>query len=517
VRKSWASLTVGLLVVIVGALSYVLVRWTSDTKSGSNGILVHGLFRDAAGLFEKSRVQTAGIQVGQIEKRELDEKQPTKAKISVRVLPNVKLYENAVIAKKSASLLGEYYLEIDPGTEVGIVKGEHERRRMRLLGNGDEVKDIREPTAMGDIMDNVGTLLPILHDILDQVRTLTSGTITDIAENVNKLIESNSDTLARLLDRVNNIAGHVDEVTSAEAGDVKESIKNVREITESIKTLMGTQGPVTATSQKVQTSIDRLQTTIDNLDKSMKNIEEITDRVDKGEGTVGHVLNDDTIARNVEDITENASGFIRGVTKLQTIVGLRSEYNFLSNTLKNYLSVQIMPRPDKFYLIELIEDPRGYSNTVISASQISTSGFVTNKTTTTSDALRFSLMFGKRISFGGVTVAGRFGIKESTGGVGADLYLFDDRLALSADVFGFANSTVGQNPRVKVSLGYEIWNRTLYVVGGADDLLNYGIRGEAGTPGGFDWFLGAQLRFNDEDLKSLLLVGGGAAAGAASK
>jgi phospholipid/cholesterol/gamma-HCH transport system substrate-binding protein len=518
VRKSWASVTVGLLVVIIGTISYFLIRWTSDTKSGSNGILIHGLFRDAAGLFEKSRVQTAGIQVGQIEKRELDQQQPTKAKISVRVLPNIKLYENAVISKKSASLLGEYYLEIDPGTPIGIVKGEHERRPMRLLKDGDEVKDIREPTAMGDIMDNVGTLLPILHDILEQVRTLTQGTITDIADNINKLIESNSDTLSRLLDRVDTIAANVEGVTSSEAGDVKESIKNVREITESIKNLIGTtQGQVSANGNKVQGSIDRLQSTLDNLDKSMKNIEAVTEKVNNGPGTISHLVNDETIANNVEDITENASGFIRGVTKLQTIVGLRSEYNFFSNSLKNYLSVQIMPRPDKFYLIELIEDPRGYSNTVVTATHSTTNGFVSNITTTTSDALRFSLMLGKRISFGGVTVAGRFGIKESTGGIGGDLYLLDDRLTLSADVFGFAQSTVGQNPRVKASVGYVFWNRMLSVIGGVDDLLNYNHRAEAGAPGGFDWFLGLQLQFNDEDLKSLLLVGGGAAAGAASK
>ena len=67
-----------------------------------------------------------------------------------------------------------------------------------------------------------------------------------------------------------------------------------------------------------------------------------------------------------------------------------------------------------------------------------------------------------------------------------------------------------------MALAGELWNKTFYAVAGADDLLNY-KRGEAGTGGGFDWFLGLQLRFNDEDLKSLLLVGGGAAAGAASK
>jgi phospholipid/cholesterol/gamma-HCH transport system substrate-binding protein len=514
VRRSWASVTVGLLVLIVAAISYFLIRSTSEHNSAGKGVAVFGLFRDASGLFEKSRVQTAGISVGQIDKRELDQA-TAKAKITIRMLPSITLYENAVVSKKSASLLGEYYLEIDPGSPIGLDHGQ--RREMRKLKDGDQILRVIEPTQMGDMLNDVATLLPILHDILEDVRKLTSGTITDIADNINKLIESNSDTLGRLLERVDTIAANVEGVTTSEAGDVKASIKNVRDITDSIKSLVGTtQGQIAGTGNKMQGSIDRLQNTLDNLDKSMKNIESITERVERGEGTVGHVLNDDTIARNVEDITENASGFIRGVTKLQTIVGLRTEYNILSNTLKNYLSVQIMPRPDKFYLIELIEDPRGYSNTVLTATHSSANGFGTATTTTTSDALRFSLMFGKRISFGTATLGLRFGIKESTGGIGADLYLFDDKLELSADVFGFAQSTVGQNPRVKTTVAWEVWNKTAFLIAGADDLLNY-KRGEAGTGGGFDWFLGAQLRFNDEDLKSLLLVGGGAAAGAASK
>jgi phospholipid/cholesterol/gamma-HCH transport system substrate-binding protein len=514
VRRSWASLTVGLLVVIVAVISYLLIRSTSEHSSNGKGIAVYGLFRDASGLFEKSRVQTAGIAVGQIDARKLDQ-ETAKARITIRMLPGITLYENAVVSKKSASLLGEYYLEIDPGTPIGLDHGQ--RREMRKLKDGDQILRVIEPTQMGDMLNDVATLLPILHDILADVRKLTSGTITDIADNINKLIESNADTLGRLLERVDTIAANVEGVTSTEAGDVKESIKNVRQITDSIKSLVGTtQGQIAGTGNKMQGSIDRLQNTLDNLDKSMTNIASISERIDKGEGTVGHILNDDTIARNVEDITENASGFIRSVTKLQTIVGLRTEYNILANTLKNYLSVQIMPRPDKFYLIELVEDPRGYSNTVLTATHSSAAPFMTSITTTTSDALRFSLMFGKQIGLGSATLGLRFGIKESTGGVGGDLYLFDDKLELSTDVFGFAQSTVGQNFRVKVSAAGELWNRTVYLVGGADDLLNY-HRGEAGTGGGFDWFLGLQLRFNDEDLKSLLLVGGGAAAGAASK
>jgi phospholipid/cholesterol/gamma-HCH transport system substrate-binding protein len=505
-RRSWASVTVGLLVVIVGIVSYVLIHSTSERSGSGEGYTVWGLFRDASGVFEKSRVQTAGISIGQIDSRALD---PSgKAKITVRIKPGITLYENAVVAKKSASLLGEYYLEIDPGSAFGFVHGE--RRAMAVLKNGDQLKDVREPTAVGDILDEVGTLMPVMREILDDVHKLTAGRITDIADNVDDLIKTNSEILERLLTRVDHIAANVEGVTSAEAEDVKTSIKNVREITESIKSLVGTtQGEIQGTGGAMKGSIDRLQATITNLDKTMKNIESITDHIDKGDGTVGHLVNDDTIARNVEDITEDASTFVRGITHLQTIVGLRSEYNFLSSTFKNYLSVQLMPRPDKFYLIEIVDDPRGYRTQTSVATNSSLTGRSSSTTVTTTQQLRFSLMLGKRIG----PAAFRFGIKESTGGAGADLYMFDDRLTLSVDVF---DTLTNQYPRVKPSLMGAVWKRNLFVILGADDVINV-QRARAGTGGGIDWFTGMQLTFNDEDLKSLLLFGGGAAAGASSK
>jgi phospholipid/cholesterol/gamma-HCH transport system substrate-binding protein len=504
-RKSWASLTVGILVLVVGVISYKLIHSTSE-RTAAQGYQVWGLFRDASGVFEKSRVQTAGIAIGQIDARVLD---PSgKARITIRIKPDITLYENAVVEKKSASLLGEYYLEIDPGSAFAIVHGE--KRQMRVLKDGDQIKDVREPTAVGDILAEVGTLMPIMKDILEDVRKLTSGRITDIAENVNNLIETNSEVLERLLNRMDHIAASVEGVTTAEAGDVKESIKNVREITESIKSLIGTtRGSVADTSGAVKGTIDRLQSTIASLDHTMKNMETISDRLEKGEGTVGHVLADDTIARNVEDITEDASTFVRGVTHLQTIVGLRTEYNFLSSTFKNYLSVQLVPRPDKFYLIELIDDPRGYRTQSTTVTNSSLTGINSATTVTTTEQLRFSLMIGKRRG----PVAGRFGIKESTGGFGADLFLLDDRLSLSVDVF---DMRVNQYPRVKPALYGAIWKRNLFLTLGADDVINT-RRARAGAGGGLDWFAGVQLVFNDEDLKSLLLVGGGAAAGAASK
>ena len=88
---------------------------------------------------------------------------------------------------------------------------------------------------MGELMADVGTILPILKSILEDVHALTSNQLTDIATNVDKLIETNSITLERLLNRVDHIAANIENVTSSEAGDAKVAIKNVREITEKME------------------------------------------------------------------------------------------------------------------------------------------------------------------------------------------------------------------------------------------------------------------------------------------
>ncbi|MES1204549.1 MAG: MlaD family protein [Pseudomonadota bacterium] len=508
-RRSWAAATVGALVLVVGIVAYLLVKVTNERAPANQGFTTFALFHDAAGLFSKSRVQTAGIPVGQIEKRELDPEKAM-ARITIRLNQGTKIWENAVISKKAATLLGEFYLEIDPGSAVGIVDGQ--RKPMRLLSNGDQILTVREPTAMGDLMADVGTILPLMRDILKDVRNLTSGPISNAAENVNKMIETNSVVLQSLLSHVDHVAGEIDRITDAEGDNVRASIKNVREITESIKALVGTsQGEVAQTGTAVRSSLDKLQATVDNLDKSLKSVEHITSRLEKGEGTAGRLLADDTIARNVEEMTEDAGGFIRGITKLQTIVGLRTEYNFFSGQAKSYLSVQLVPRPDKFYLIELVDDPRGLRDDKIIYEE-TPAGVIPRKTTTYSlNKLKYTLQFGKTF-FGLVT--GRFGLKESTGGLGLDLHLLRGRFLFSVDLFDTLYNTY---PRVQGRVSWAPFGHNLFLVGGVDDIINkrsqQGASGGAG--GGFDYFIGVQLVFNDEDLKSLLLFGGGAASGAA--
>jgi len=108
--------------------------------------------------------------------------------------------------------------------------------------------------------------------------------------------------------------------------------------------------------------------------------------------------------------------------------------------------------------------------------------------------------------------AGVLDVKASSGnprlgGADFDRLLVEDLAARIArehglDVAGDARALA----RLKIAAAVRLF-RYLYVLGGFDDAFNSRVASAGGT--GRDYFLGATLRFNDEDLRSLLILAGG--------
>jgi phospholipid/cholesterol/gamma-HCH transport system substrate-binding protein len=443
------------------------------------------------------------------------------------VKPDVVLWSNASVFKKSASLLGEYYLEIDPGTEESPEPLTGHIVKNKKLADGDQIKNVVEATTVTDILVQVNETLPVLRQILLDIQKLTRGPIREIAESVKSGVDRNSAAAEKLLKDLDRIALDVKSMTGGKPGeDLRVSMSNIRSITEGVKDLVGKgDSELGQTGEKIRTNLDKISVAIDNLNHTMQNVADVSDKVKKGEGTVGRLLNDDTIATNVEQITEDVGGFVRSITRLQTLVGLRSEYNIIGNSLKTYVSVQLQSRPDKYFLIELVDDPRGsrsVSRTFTTTDDPSKPQTTNTETVTTRDGFRFSFQIAKRLFLlnGRFILTGRFGIKESTGGIGVDFEFplsltsrWFRTLELRADIFDFRTNIL---PRLKVLAAIEFFKH-LWIVGGVDDALNDRGPGAGGPLTGRDYFLGIQLTFNDEDLKALLTIGGAALVGGASR
>ncbi|HTM20575.1 MAG TPA: MlaD family protein [Kofleriaceae bacterium] len=517
-----AGIKVGILVLIMAAGTYAVWKSIGGKASGSDNYVLWAKFRDASGLPKGSATVVAGLPVGEIEDLGIEGRH---AKVDMRIRDDIVVWSNAVAYKKSASLLGSYYIEIDPGSEKSLDGAGREVTNTRL-GNGDQIKLVVEATSPDQLlrrieesMPKVDSVLISVRDLSEDVRQIVRGPLANIAGRVDQLVQEESQTVKDILQRTDRTIARIEDISkdirniTAGADDkVNRILDNLDDASQEAKTLVtSARNEVEQTGAAVRGKLDRFDSFIDNSSEVARKINS------PDEGTLGKLVNDPAIADNVEEITDDARGFLGTLFGMQTYVGLRSEYNFMGGGVNSYITVDINTRPDKFYYVEFEKGPRGdFPEVVLTGDG---SGDTYTRSVKIEDKIRFTFQFGKRLG----PLAFRFGIKESTGGVGVDMYWFNDRLRLNLDLF---DPDFDRYPRFKVTAAYQMF-RYLYVLGGVDDAFNspqtFTITPTPfdGPPTQFneyhygrDYFLGAQLRFNDKDLSALLFIGGAAIAAA---
>lgn len=476
---------VGAFTVVTAAAGYFIYGFVSKGGSGDDGYVVYALMDDAAGVAKHSRVQIAGIPVGTIEAVYLEGKQ---ARIDILIDEDIKLYKDASVSKVSSSLLGEYYLKIAPGTT-----GREE------LHDGDQLLVLSEGATTDDILLEVASIAKDLKQV-SQSLAQSIGTkqgeedlkdtlhnLAEVTENLNKTVQENRES-------VRSILQNIDRITEKSGPEVERILENVRVTTNEVREIIGEADDPDSTATDVKEIVEKVNRASTDMESALENIESVTDRLERGEGTLGRLSKDEKLINEVEGIAEGVGSFVDGINRIRTVVSLRSDYQFLTGTFKSFVEIRLQPREDKYYSFELISDPRGMTYT----EQIDVSTTNPNdppqyrevRTRTTND-FRFSLQYAQRMG----PFVGRFGIKESTGGIGLDTLLYNDRIELRQDLFAFGEASV---PRYRVFLGYEFLHR-LWILGGVDDILSNARR---------DYFVGLQLRFDDSDLKAVIPFAG---------
>jgi len=176
------ALAVGLVVALAGATFVVAITFfRKGGYSEKESYLVHGHFRDATGLTWKSRVQIAGIQVGEVHEITLE---GDRARLDLRVKRGVVLHKNACLTKTYPSaLLPDALLETVPGWDPSpVLETLPEEER--------EITCIREATTVQQLTDALAAIASDVQAVTGDLRqTIGSqqGSLREIVENVSSI------------------------------------------------------------------------------------------------------------------------------------------------------------------------------------------------------------------------------------------------------------------------------------------------------------------------------------------
>ena len=140
--KKYAMETIVGIFLVFGLLciGYMAVKLGHVSLLGDNAYSLFARFTTVSGLRAGSPVDMLGIEVGRVGRLTMDQKDQ-KAVVEIRIQKDIKVYDDAIASIRTAGLIGDMFLSIDPG---GAGK---------LLGPGGTITET-QPAV--DIVDLIG-------------------------------------------------------------------------------------------------------------------------------------------------------------------------------------------------------------------------------------------------------------------------------------------------------------------------------------------------------------------------
>ena len=494
------------MLVILTILAYFILKIEDINVRRHGGTKeIKAVFDSVAGLDNKSAVRVAGVRVGKV--KSIDLRPDGKAEVALEVDQDVTLHRNAAARVANLGLLGEKYIELDPGTTDQPVIND---QQVELRGS--------QPATIDEVTNQVSAIATDVKAITESLRNTMAGPkgqqrLEDIVENVRAVTLQMRELLAANRENVDATVGNMRAITE----NLRVEIPKIAASIDRVANQMG--GTVGENREDVRKIVENLRQLSTDLKTTTANVNAITGQVKSGEGTVGKLIySDEAHARltsalqSVESGVNELRNTLNRATRLQLDLGVKGDYyagldrnpelaNIGSNS-RSSIQVQIRPNPERnrFYNVEFADDPRGHQSTkVVDTTVTNPDTGQSVHTITTEQKFDSHYLFSGQAGwdFPDHNVAVRLGMFDNTGGGALDYYMMNRRLRATAEAFDFGQRR-DDNPHLRLFGEYIIRTEkprtpTIFVSTGVDNVLNK----TAVTFGG-------GIRWRDDDLKYLL-------------
>ncbi len=459
------------------------------------------VFDNVAGLSKGAEVRVAGVKAGKVKDIKIKK---GKVEVVFEVKKDIPIYSDAYVEIGTLGLMGDKYLSVYPGS-LSAQELKPGSYITQVRGYADTDLLIREVT------DAAQNLKAILEENRESVKLITNNlavltqnlnlmvlenreNLRSSIHNLNLLLTTLNKTLPQTIATIDKLANNLNEIAGENKEDIRAIVANLRQVSPDLKaTLPELSNNLNEMSKNINNLVagnqESIQATFNNLKESTQRLNNILASIERGEGTLGKLVKDEELYQNVTKLTKGISKVSDMAERTNLYVGFRGEI-YKEGDSKGILTLKLQPDNEKYYLLEVVGDSRGrYTKEEYNGNVVIKKEF--KPELTLQYARIFPLFDEKKLIVRG-------GLKESTGGIGADI-IYNDRLTFTSDIWDFGrrdykNVYKDLKANLQVAAEYK-FKGPLYIRAGGDDLLNAKLRGP---------FIGAGLLFTDNDLKYLL-------------
>jgi phospholipid/cholesterol/gamma-HCH transport system substrate-binding protein len=378
---SGVFLILAVLILVVGDVQEIFRK---------SGYRVYAVFDSALGLEKNAAVKLAGINIGKVKEITLDGR---RARVTMSIYPGYQIPHGSRATLASLGILGEKYVEIVPGRESTYYQPE-------------ETMDSLPPISF----DQLGALfMSVAEDIKKVAASINNALQKDLGPSLRKTLENLESLSGELDSLIKENRASLHQVLEDSGKTFNTVNRKVETVSNSLQdTLVEIKTLVQENREGVKDNLQNLERALNGLDETIQKIKSILDRIEKGEGTAGKLLNDAELYQEATEVVGEIKKITSSVTALSFQAGASGLYYEESQKLKG-----------------------GFYGGLLWNNRALISAGLTHQPW--QDRFVYSFQAGWRWQH----LVLRGGLIESKFGAGVDWYLLKNRLLLSLEGFDF--------------------------------------------------------------------------------
>lgn len=249
----------------------------------------YAIYDNVSGLMTANEVTINGLAVGQVSSMRFHPDFPEKVIVELSISNDVRVPKNSV-ARIYSSLLGTRGVQLVLGDSREVAMSGDTLVSEMQASLQDEVNDMVQPIfrKAENMMNSMDTVLTVISEVFNKqtrdnlIRTVeslknTMASLENATQSVDTLMVSQKMRLARII-------GNVESITT-----------NLKQNNESLSRIMTNAANISDTVAKANIS-----KTMDKLNSSVDGLAQIVQKIEQGQGTLGQLVNNDTMYNELE-------------------------------------------------------------------------------------------------------------------------------------------------------------------------------------------------------------------------
>lgn len=290
-REAKLALTaIAAVLILIWGINFLKGSSLFESKS-----TFYGVYNSVEGLKVSSGVVYRGYQVGQVISIRFTGERYDKVLVKFSVNKGLELPSNSLAMIQSADLMGSKVIDLIPGDSPVFAV------------SGDTLTSKVEQGLMEQVSQQMSPLKQKAERLLgslDSVMVIVQGVFD---EQTKKNLSNSFASIDRTLRNLEGASGNLDTLMQSESARISEILRNINSITANLsdnnEEISNILGNFSAISDSLRGA--SLHQMLNNVDNILGHVDTIFAKINRGEGTIGALVNDNDLYYNLNQVSEN--------------------------------------------------------------------------------------------------------------------------------------------------------------------------------------------------------------------